>query len=176
MTREVHEVVLPTIQEALSTWRAAERRWEATSPSDPAYRQAAIDVIAAWLTYQTIAEDIEFGSFVMVADEDHRYVAVSDGVRDALGYQPAALLGRRIEDIAASDVAETTQADWDRFLVEGRQDGEFGLVAADGRDVRVRFQARAHYPIAGYHTSRLRPLASSDEPGSTPRPAPPTVS
>lgn len=154
--REAGTLLNPTIHEALNAWRAAERRWEATDPNDPAYRSASIAVIAAWLTYHAPTEVAEPGSFVLVADEEHRFVAVSDGVKAALGYEPTDLLGKRIEDIAPPDLAARTQAQWDRFLADGRQDGEYRLVASDGREVPLRFQARAHYPIAGYHLSRLR--------------------
>ena len=147
----------PTIHEALNAWRAAERHWEATPPDDPAYRAASIAVIAAWLTYHAPTEVAEPGSFVLVADEEHRFVAVSDGVRTTLGYEPSDLLGKSIEDIAPPDLAARTPAQWRQFLADGRQDGDFRLVAADGREVALRFQARAHYPIAGYHLSRLRP-------------------
>lgn len=147
----------PTIHEALSAWRAAERRWEATKSDDPDYRAASIAVIAGWLTYHALTEQSEPGSFVLVADEEHRYVAVSDGVKDVLGYEPADLLGRRIEDIAPPDLAARTPAQWQRFLADGRQDGEFRLLTSDGSEVALRYQARAHYPIAGFHLSRLRP-------------------
>jgi PAS domain S-box-containing protein len=148
----------PTIHEALNAWRAAERRWEATHPDDPAYRQASIDVIAAWLAYHAPDEQSEPGSFVLVADDEQRYVAVSDGVKATLGYEPTQLIGRRIEDIASPDLAAGTPALWRQFLADGRQDGEFRLLAADGRQVALRFQARAHYPIAGYHRSTLWPV------------------
>lgn len=152
----------PTIHEALNAWRVAERRWEATHPDDPAYRQASIDVIAAWLTYHAPDEQSAPGSFVLVADDEHRYVAVSDGVKATLGYEPADLLGLRIEDIAPPDLAARTETQWQRFLAEGRQDGEFRLLAADGREVALRFQARAHYPIAGFHRSTLWPVEGSE--------------
>jgi len=147
---------MPTTQipDALDAWRAAERRWEATDPVAPGYREAAIEVIAAWLRYQELTEP-DGGSFVLVADDDHRYVAVGGGVKAALGYEPAELLGRRIEDVAAPDLAADTPTAWQRFLTDGRQDGEYRLLARDGREVSMRFQARAHHPIAGYHSSRL---------------------
>lgn len=147
-----------TIHEALEAWRAAERRWESMPYDDPAYGRASIDVIAAWLAYNAPNEESEPGSFVLVADGEHRYVAVSDGVKATLGYEPAELLGKRIEDLASPDLAAGTNAQWEQFLAHGRQDGEFRLLAADGREVRLRFQARAHYPIAGYHRSRLWPV------------------
>ena len=147
----------PTIHEALNAWREAERRWEAMDPDDPAYRTASIAVVAAWLTYHARTEDADPGSFVLVADEEHRFVAVSNGVRSTLGYEPTDLLGKSIEEIAPPDLAARTPAQWQQFLSDGRQDGAFRLLASDGREVALRFQARAHYPIAGYHLSRLRP-------------------
>lgn len=153
----------PTIHEALNAWRAAERRWETLDHRDPAYRKASIDVIAAWLSYHAPTEQADAGSFVLVADDEHRYVAVSDGVRGVLGYEPADLLGRRIEEITPPELAARTPAQWQQFLADGRQEGEFRLLAADGREVAVRFQARAHYPIPGYHLSRLRPIEDSTD-------------
>jgi PAS domain S-box-containing protein len=157
-------VLRPTIHEALNAWRAAERRWEALRPDDPAYRQASIDVIAAWLSYHAPYEESEPGSFVLVVDDEQRYVAVSDGVKATLGYEPAQLLGQRIEDIASPDLAAGTPAQWQQFVADGRQDGEFRLLAADGHEVALRFQARAHYPIAGYHRSRLWPVEGDEAP------------
>jgi PAS domain S-box-containing protein len=163
--REGSRLSRPTIHEALDAWRAAERRWESMPYDDPAYRRASIDVIAAWLSYNAPNEEDEPGSFVLVADGDHRYVAVSDGVKATLGYEPAQLLGKGIADIAAPDLAAGTHDQWQRFLADGRQDGEFRLLAADGREVALRYQARAHNPIAGYHRSKLwrvkRDVASS---------------
>jgi PAS domain S-box-containing protein len=142
------------VSNALDAWREAERRWEATDVADPAFRANGIAVVAAWLRYHDLLGD-EPGSFVLVADDDHSYVAVCAGVAEALGYEPRELLGRRIEDIAAADLVESTPGAWEQFLSAGRQDGEFRLVASDGREVAMTFQARAHYPIAGFHTSRL---------------------
>jgi PAS domain S-box-containing protein len=160
--REGRQLARATIHDALDAWRAAERRWESMPHDDPAYRQASIDVVAAWLTYNAPNEESEPGSFVLVADGEHRYVAVSDGVKATLGYEPAQLLGRRIEDLAPPDLAAGTLEQWQRFLADGRQDGEFRLLAADGREVALRFQARAHYPIAGYHRSKLWPVGRDD--------------
>ncbi len=58
----------------------------------------------------------------------------------------------------APDLAETTPDQWRRFIADGRQDGEFRLRSRDGTQGALRFQARAHHPIHGYHTSRLWPV------------------
>jgi PAS domain S-box-containing protein len=156
-------VLTSPLSDELDAWREAERRWEATDPTHPAYRARAIDVIAAWLRYQERTER-NAGSFVLVADDEHTFVAVSDGVEAALGYEAADLLGRRIEDIAAPDLAEATPAQWQRFLSDGRQDGQFRLLACDGQEIEMRFQARAHHPIPGFHTSRLWLVLTPPEP------------
>ena len=65
------------------------------------------------------------------------------------------MIGLRIADIAAPDLVAGTPAEWQRFLEAGRQEGTFRLRARDGRDVPMRFEARAHHPIPGYHLSRL---------------------
>jgi PAS domain S-box-containing protein len=143
------------IQDLLSGWRAAERTWEVTPVDDPGYRPAAIAVLETWLAYQQATEQVAPGSFALVVDDDQRYVAVSDGVRAVLGYEPSELLGRQIEDIAAPELVETTPEQWAAFLASGRQDGTFQLRASDGSIKDVGFQARAHYPIAGFHLSRL---------------------
>ena len=151
---------MPTtdISAALDSWRASERRWEVTTSDDPTYRAVAIEVISAWLRYQELT-DHDPGSFVLVADENHSYVAVGGGVKAVLDYEPVDLLGRGIEDLSAPDLAPGTHAAWQRFLADGRQDGEYRLLARDGREVPMRFQARAHHPIPGFHTSRLWPAS-----------------
>ncbi len=150
---------MPTasITDALFAWREAERRWEGTDPADPDYRSSCVAVVSAWVRYHELMDE-GAGSFVLVADDEHRYVAASHGVGAALGYGPDDLLGRRIDDIAAPDLAPGTPAAWQRFLADGRQDGEFRLIDCDGREVAFSFQARAHHPIPGFHTSRLRPI------------------
>ncbi len=145
----------PVIRALLASWRDAERTWEGMPPDSPGYREASVAVLRAWLAYQAATEAIESGTFALVADDDQTYVAVSDGVTPVLGYAPTELLGRRIEDIADPELAATTPEQWAAFLTAGRQDGEFRLVAKDGTIVALRFQARAHHPIPGFHVSRL---------------------
>ena len=73
----------PGIRAALNAWRAAERRWRATSAVETAYSATCLEVIEAWLSYQELVNDQD--SFILVVDGQRRYVAVSDGVRVALG-------------------------------------------------------------------------------------------
>jgi PAS domain-containing protein len=152
----------PSISDLLNEWRRAERLWETTPPDDPGYRDAAVAVIEAWLGYHGATEQAAAGSFALIADETQRYVAASEGVRAALDYEPAEVLGLRIEDIAAPELVAATAEQWQEFLAVGRQDGLFRLRRRDGQVVNVRFQARAHFPIAGFHLSRLAVV--EDEP------------
>ena len=75
---------------------------------------------------------------------------VGGGVRAALDYDPEDLLGRRIEDIAAPDLAAGTPAMWDRFLVDGRQDGDIDCSPETAGNDDALPRSRAHFPIAGF--------------------------
>lgn len=158
---EGHQLPTPEIRELLSRWRAAERAWEGRKPEDPGYRDASIDVLRAWLAYQAATEALDPGTFALVVDDERRYVAVSDGVTDVLGYAPSELIGRRIEDIAAEELRPMTAAQWASFIAAGRQDGSYRLHASDGSVVDVRFSARAHHPLPGFHVSRITASAAA---------------
>jgi hypothetical protein len=80
-------------------------------------------------------------------------------VRGVLGNDPQELIGRAIADIAAPDADQTPQ-EWAKFLADGRQEGTYSLRGASGSIVALRYQARAHHPIPGYHVSRLWPAVS----------------
>jgi PAS domain S-box-containing protein len=146
----------PPIRAALEAWRTAERHWESRPGTGPDDRSAAIDVVEAWLAYQELLNDS--GSFVLVVDDEGRCVAASEGIRDALGYEPADVLGNAIESIVPPDLAITAAQAWPGFLRNGRGDGDFRLRAQDGREVSIRYEARAHQPIPGYHSSRSWPI------------------
>jgi PAS domain S-box-containing protein len=142
-----------SIPELLAAWRAAERRWERPAPADEV-RAAALEVIAAWVAYQDAAVAPE-AEFMLVADDNQTYVGATRGVTAILGYGADELIGRRVEDIAAPQLQAETPAQWAAFLAEGRQDGGFRLRAKDGQIVSLRYQARAHHPVPGFHMSRL---------------------
>lgn len=138
----------------LAAWREADRRWERQGSAEDVHA-AALEVAKAYAEYQSAALPADSGEFIMVADGDQGYVAVTVGVTKVLGYAPEDLIRRRIGDIAAPEMREGTRKLWDAFLVDGRQDGRFRLRASDGRLIWLRYQARAHYPVAGLHLSRL---------------------
>lgn len=139
----------------LDAWREAERIWE-QSENAAQVRAAALDVVKAWTEYQNAVAPPD-DEFMLVADDEGRYVAATDGVTGVLGYTPGELIGRRIVDITAPAIADSTPQQWARFLAEGRQDGFYLLRHAEGDVVEVRYRARAHHPIPGYHVSVLSP-------------------
>jgi PAS domain S-box-containing protein len=145
-----------SISELLAAWRAAERRWERPASADEV-RAAAGDVIRSWTAYQDAALGDDPGEFMLVADDEGAYVAATAGVEVCLGYRPDALIGMHIADLADRELRDTTPSQWAAFLAAGRQDGQFRLRAVDGRSVTLRYQARAHHPVPGYHMSRLWP-------------------
>ena len=148
-----------TVADLLQAWRAAERRWELPGASGDV-RAAALEVIRAWAEYQNAALPPDTTEFMLVADDEGRYVAATQGVARVLGYASPDLIGRAIADIAAPDLADKTPQEWAKFLADGRQDGTFRLRAASGAIVALRYQARAHHPIPGYHVSRLWPAVN----------------
>ena len=145
-----------SLAELLAAWRAAERRWERQAPASEV-RRAALAVIAAWAAYQDAALAGDGSEFLLVADDEGTYVGATGGVTSLLGYLPADLVGRRIADITVPELREQTPQEWARFLEAGRQDGRFRLQAKDGRMVALRYQARAHHPVPGFHVSRMWP-------------------
>jgi PAS domain S-box-containing protein len=149
------------LPELLAAWRTAERRWERPGTPDDV-RAAALEVVAAWVAYQDAALAPAGGEFMLVADERGVLVAATSGIAPALGHEPSEVIGRTIVEIAAPELRDTTPGQWDRFLAEGRQDGRYRLRGSDGRLVWLRYQARAHHPVPGFHLSRLWP---DDSPG-----------
>lgn len=149
-----------SLSDLLTAWREAERRWEAPGSADEV-RALALDVVAAWVEYQDAALPPNTDEVMLVADDDQVYVGVTRAVTELLGYDPVELMGQRVEDLAAPDLRAATPQQWADFLAQGRQEGRFQLRAKDGRLVWLRFQARAHHPVPGFHLSRLWPDEAS---------------
>lgn len=147
----------------LQAWRAADRRWEATPKDDPEFRGVAVDVIRAWLAYHATIDRPHAGEFALVADDDRLFVAASAGVEVTLGHAPDSVLGLRIEDLAGTGGTADTTDLWAAFIVDGRQDGTFALRHRDGSLVQLEYQARAHFPIANFHLSRLWPAVGQGD-------------
>jgi PAS domain S-box-containing protein len=147
---------LASIRALLDAWRAAERHWELPGSADQV-RAAALQVVHAWAAYQDAALAADTTEFMLVADDMGTYFAATQGVTRVLGFRPEDLLGRGIDEFTAPELRAQTPEQWSRFLVDGRQEGSYRLKARDGTLVSVRYQARAHHPVPGFHMSRLWP-------------------
>jgi PAS domain S-box-containing protein len=159
-----------SVTELLAAWRAAERRWERVAPADEVSR-SALQVVTAWAAYQDAALPAEGSEFLLAADDDGVYVGATLRESSVLGYQPSELIGMRVADIAAPELRPQTPQEWARFLAAGRQDGRYRLQAKDGRLITVRYQARAHHPVPGFHVSRLWPEEDDPAHGGSERDA-----
>ncbi len=146
-----------SVASLLTEWRAADRHWETTPQDSPEFRDACIAVLRAWLGYHAAVDAGHPGEFALVTDDERTYVAVSAGVDATLGYAPQAMIGLRIEDFVAPTLLGASGDLWSKFLREGRQDGTIEMVHKNGQVLRMRYQARAHHPIANFHLSRLWP-------------------
>ena len=145
-----------SVSELLRAWREAERRWE--RPGSPEQvRAAALQVVEAWANYQNASLPDDTDEFMLVADGNGTYVAATNGVRRVLAFEPASLIGRGFADVTAPAILDQAPAEWERFLAEGRQEGTYLLRDAANGVVEVRYQARAHHPVPGFHVSRLWP-------------------
>jgi PAS domain-containing protein len=141
--------------ELLRAWREAEMRWIGTPPDDPeGLREAALDVVRTWLAYQE-QSGVHADALVLVADAEGRYVAAGGASEALLGHPPADIVGTDISSISAAGSLAVGPELWDRFLETGRQDGAYELLHRDGRVIRFGYVARAHFPVAGFHTSVL---------------------
>ena len=110
----------------LTAWREAERRWEQRGPADDV-RARALEVVAAWVTYQDAALLEDSNEVLLVADDEQVYVGVTRGVTRLLGYDVGDLIGTRVQDLAAPDLKETTPSRWAEFLAEAVRTGISGF-------------------------------------------------
>ncbi len=147
---------------ALHAWREAERRWEGTDRSDAAAaRAAAIDVIDAWMAYQAISGSAGDDA-ILVADVDGALVAANEAAGALIDCPVTELVGRTVADITAVGDTDAVGAMWRGFLERGTMCGTYRLQRGLTM-VSVTFDARAHHPIPGYFTARLRPTGTEGD-------------
>ncbi len=141
---------------ALTAWREAERRWEGTDQADiAAARTAALEVIDAWMTYQALSGSARTDA-ILVADIDGTLVAANAAAGTLIDCPATELVGRTVRDITAPGDTEAVGALWRGFLERGTMSGSYRLRRGSAM-LTVTFDARAHHPIPGYFSSRLRP-------------------
>ncbi|HZU22416.1 MAG TPA: PAS domain S-box protein [Terriglobales bacterium] len=81
------------------------------------------------------------GDYVMYVDADRRYICVTDGVCDLLGYDREDLLGMSIDDVTYPKSADVP-AQFEAYRRDGEQHGRFLLRHRSGSPVAVGFAAR----------------------------------
>lgn len=142
-------------EQLLATWRQAERRLSDARSAGDDVRGAVVDVVAAWLSYQS-ALSAAPDELILVADDERQFVAVSANARPLLGYDPDELRGRRVDDIVAEVDAAAVPDRWARFRTSGREVDLIPLRAKNGTVVVFEYDARRDFPVPGCHVSRLK--------------------
>lgn len=80
------------------------------------------------------------GDCVVWVDAERRYIHVTDGFLELVGFRRDEVIGSRIDDFAYPKTADIA-AQFHRYLADGRQSGRFYLRHKSGRKVVVTFEA-----------------------------------
>lgn len=81
------------------------------------------------------------GKYIVFADEHRRYVDVTDGVCELLGYSRSEFLKMTIDDVTASVMRSKTAPLFQQYLADGRLQGEYVLLHRDGREIPIKYTA-----------------------------------
>ena len=82
------------------------------------------------------------GKYVAFVDEQRRYLDVTDGVCELLGYSRSELLEMKIEQVTAPVMRSNTSPLFQQYLADGRQQGEYILQHRDGTEIPIHYIAR----------------------------------
>ena len=82
------------------------------------------------------------GKFVAFVDEHRRYLDVTDGVCELLGYSRSELLNMIIDNVTAPAMRSNTSPLFQQYLADGRQQGEYILRHRDGTEIPINYIAR----------------------------------
>jgi PAS domain S-box-containing protein len=104
--------------------------------SDPRQRLLAERLVQEVLLAEAVTNA---GFVVLVADERMRYLAVSDGACEVLGYSRDELLRLSVPDVVVETEAGAL---YDQFLRAGSQQGRITLRCKDGSHVTAGYAAR----------------------------------
>ena len=96
------------------------------------------------------------GKYVAFVDANRRYVEVTDGVCQLLGYSREELLARTIDDISAPELRSEVPKIFRQYIENGGLEGQYSLLAKDGRRILIRYQSKV-YPD-GCRVARWEPL------------------
>ena len=100
---------------------------------------------------------------VLIADNDRHYVEASIGASKLLGLPREKIIGKSLDDFAASEIKSVLPERWQDFLQEGKQAGTLQLLAADGTPREVEYTAKVNVlPVR--HLVVLRDKESAESP------------
>jgi len=96
------------------------------------------------------------GQYVVFVDADRRYVEVTDGVCQLLGYSREELLAKTIDEITAPELRAQVPETFRQYINQGGLEGRHALLAKDGRRIAIRYESKV-YPD-GCRVARWQPL------------------
>jgi len=96
------------------------------------------------------------GQYVVFVDADRRYVEVTDGVCQLLGYSREELLAKTIDEITAPELRAQVPETFRQYINQGGLEGCHALLAKDGRRVPIQYESKV-YPD-GCRVARWQPL------------------
>ena len=142
-------------EQLLETWRRAERQLGDAFTTGNRVREAVVEVVTAWMSYQCAMSSAP-DELILVADDERQFVAVSASARPLLGYEPDELCGRRVDDLVAQVEAKTVPDRWVQFRAARREADMIPLCTKSGTVVLFEYEARPDFPVPGCHVSRLK--------------------
>jgi PAS domain S-box-containing protein len=81
------------------------------------------------------------GKYIVFVDEHRRYVDVTDGVCELLGYSRSELLKMTVDDVTAPVMRSRTAPLFQQYLADGRLHGEYVLLHRDGSEIPITYTA-----------------------------------
>jgi PAS domain S-box-containing protein len=98
------------------------------------------------------------GKYVAFVDEQRKYLDVTDGVCELLGYSRSELLAMRIDEVTAPEMRSNTRPLFEQYLQDGLQRGSYILLHRNGNEIPITYIARA-FPdgclVASWHPKGL---------------------
>jgi len=82
------------------------------------------------------------GRYIAFVDEQRRYLDVTDGVCELLGFTRSELLSMRIDDVTAPAMYLKTAPLFQQYLRDGLQHGDYILLRRDGKEIPINYIAR----------------------------------
>ncbi len=87
---------------------------------------------------------------ILILDQKGHFLDANPSACALLRQPRSALLGRSFVGLADNTRVEQHEKQWQRFLLQGEQKGEFAVRLPDGQVLEVEFSARAHF-MPGQH-------------------------